>query len=256
MSEKTRIILLITFISCWFPFPSFAIELRTAAQDSAPKYYKTETNHMAGLCVDIIHAIERVDPGIRFNGYQEFVPFKRLQRQLEYGELDIFLGLKQTEKRKGKYIFLDVPLYQLNYVMAARSDDTVQIQTFDDVRSLHENGKILSVFGSAASRFLKKQGGLIINDGAESPFILLKMLKYERGRFAFYHDLGLQSTINKDGFVDDFKLFPVSFLTYYHYGAFSKNVPVEIITRVNNALETLKASGTLSEIHRKYTALK
>ncbi len=246
------IILILTGIS----FPSFAIELKTAAQESAPKYFKLEDNTMGGICVDIMQAIESVESEIQFNGYQKFLPFKRLQKYLEDGRLDVFFGFKETVKRKEKYSFLDIPLYQINYVVAVRIDDKVKINSFDDVRSLGEKGRMLTVSGTAASIFLHKEGGLLIADGAESPTILLKMLMFERGRFAFYHDLGLQSIIKNETLEKKIKILPVSFLTYYHYAVFSKNTPRETIDKVRTALEKLKDNGELAKIHSKYNLLK
>ena len=242
------IILFVTGIA----LPSFATDLKTAAQESTPKYFKLEDNTMGGICVDIMQAIENVEPEIQFNGYQEFLPFIRLQKYLENGQLDVFFGFKQTSKRKEKYNFLDIPLYQLNYVVAVRIDDKVKINSFDDIRSLGEKGKIVTVFGTAASRFLHKEGGLLVEDGARSPTTLLKMLIAKRGRFAFYHDLGLQSAIKDGALEKKIKILPVSFLTYYHYAAFSKNTPVETVDKVRTALEKLKDNGELAKIHSKY----
>ncbi len=72
-----------------------AEELKTAAQYSFPKYYKNKDGKTAGICVDIIHAIENVDPTIKVNGYQEFLPFKRLQFYLINGKLDVFFWVKK-----------------------------------------------------------------------------------------------------------------------------------------------------------------
>lgn len=239
-------------MSILIPHSLFAVELNTAAQDSAPKYYKSSTNRMAGLCVDIINAIERIDKNIKFNGYNEFTPFKRLQLQLEKGQLDVFFGIKKTDKREDTYRFINIPLYQLNYVIAVRSDDNVNIDNIDDARALHENGEILTVHGSAASKFLKAQDGLLVNDGAESPLALLKMLMFKRGRLAFYHDLGLRDIINKEGLSNDIKILPISFLTYSHYAAFSKNVSDETRNKIKIALEKLASSGELARIYKRY----
>ena len=95
-------------------FPALAIDLRTAAQESVPKYFKLEDNTMGGICVDIIKAIEDIEPRITIHGYQEFLPFKRLQNNLRSGQLDVFFGLKMTEERREIYQFLEIPLYHLN----------------------------------------------------------------------------------------------------------------------------------------------
>ncbi len=246
------IILMLTNLS----FSTLAIELRTAAQDSAPKYFKNKDNIMSGICVDIISKIEVTEPQIRFNGYQEFLPFKRLQNYLENGQLDAFCGLKKTAIRNQKYLFIDIPLYQLNYVVAVRMDDKVKINSLGDIRSLGKKGRVITIFGTAASKFLKKKSGILIDDNAYSPSTLLKMLINKRGRFAFYHDLGLQYNIKKDNLEKLVKIIPVSFSKYSHHIAFSKKTPLETIDKVRVALKTLKANGGLSRIHRKYNLLK
>jgi ABC-type amino acid transport substrate-binding protein len=211
---------------------------------------------MGGICVDIMQAIESINPDIQFDGYQTFLPFRRLQTYLESGKLDVFFGFKKTENRMQKYHFLDIPLYQLNYVVAVRMSDTVSIETFDDIRSLGEAGKVLTIYGSAASKFLHQQGGLLVDDKATSPSMLLKKLMGKRGRFAFYHDLGLQKIIEDENLKKEIRILPVSFLKYHHFAAFSKKVPTETILSVGAALEKLENNGELASIRRKYNLVE
>lgn len=256
MLRENGFLRIVILILIWLPSSSFAVELKTSAQNSSPKFYKISNNTMGGICVDIMHAIERINPEIQFNGYHTFLPFKRLQVYLERGELDVFFGLKKTEKRKQKYNFLDIPLYQINYVVAARIDDKASITTFDDIRSLSAEGKILTIFGSAASNFLHQQGGLLIDDSAASPTILLKKLMVNRGRLAFYHDLGLQKEIENENLGKEIKILPISFQKYSHYAAFSKKVPPDTILLIETALEKLRSTGELTSIHRKYNLVE
>ena len=252
-NNKLGIIILLLFIG--IPFPLFADvrhALKTAAQQSFPKYYKINSHKMGGICVDIIQAIEKADSEIKFSGYQEFLPFKRLQAYLEKGQLDVFFGLKETEKRIGKFIFLDIPLYRLNYVVAVRIENKVRINALSDIRSLGDNAIILTVFGTAASRFLHEQGGLIVDSAAKTPLIALKKLMSDRGSFVFYHDLGLASLIKKEKLEKEIRILPVSFSSYYHYAAFSKNIPLETINRIRIALEHLNENGELARIRWNY----
>ena len=232
--------------------PAGAIDLQTAAQESLPKYYRSEDNTMGGICVDIIKAIEDMEPRITVRGYQEFLPFKRLQSNLKKGQLDVFFGLKKTEGRRRIYQFLDIPLYQLNYVLAARIDDTAQIQSFDDVRSLGAECRVLTVYGTAACQFIHNAGGIRIDEGAKSPDILLKKLVNGRGRFAFYHDLGLRSIIRKNHLEQQVKILPTKFATYQHYAAFSPHVSMKTINLVGAALLKIKKSGRLDRIRQQY----
>ena len=60
-----------------------AVELRTAAQDAtAPKFVARHGPggpQVVGLCVDILHAIERLDPELRFVGTQHWLPVPRVE---------------------------------------------------------------------------------------------------------------------------------------------------------------------------------
>ena len=251
---KNRL-LIITFLLFFITIPlsSFAgnlIELKTAAQESFPKYYKSADHQMHGLCIDIIHAIEAADPELKFTGYKNFLPFKRLQSYLEKGALDVFFGFKKTAAREQKLNFLDIHLYQIDYVVAVRADDNFKIKSLDDIRAMGEEGLILTVLGTSANSFLQKQGDLLIDDAARTPSIALKKLLTGRGSFVFYHDLGLKSIIKKQGLEKQVKILPVSFLTYWHYAAFSKRVPETTIERVRIALKKLESSGVLTEIRR------
>jgi len=66
---------IITFLLAGLTTPSFTVDLKTAAQNSSPKYYMLEDISMRGICVDIIQAIEHADPEIHITGYHEFLPF-------------------------------------------------------------------------------------------------------------------------------------------------------------------------------------
>jgi len=251
MSNKIFKSAILSMVILFISVSLHAVELKTAAQESAPKYFKSDGN-MQGLCVDTMKAIEEVDSNLKFTGYENFLPFKRLQLYLYKSQLDIFFGFKKTDKRKAKYTFIDTPLYTVQYMVAVRIDDDVNINSIDDIRALGSNGKILTTFGSATSRFLNKQGGLTVDDGAQTTSLLLKKLIGKRGRFAFYHNLGLTTVIRNDNLSDKVKILPVSFLTYDHYAAVSQTIPASTVNQINDALKKLSDNGELKKIHIKY----
>ncbi|OUS31145.1 hypothetical protein A9Q99_04845 [Gammaproteobacteria bacterium 45_16_T64] len=232
--------------------PLYSIELKTSAQLSPPKYMKQSDGVLGGICIDIMNALEVADPMLKFTGKNKILPFKRLQHNLQKGAIDIFFGFKYTEKRNKDYDFITTPLYEINYVVAVKTGDDIKVNSFDDIRRLKEDGKILTRFGTAANKFLEKQNGLLVSDGAKSTSILLKKLDRGHGRFVFYHDLGLKHTIKEEGLDSKVKILPVSFLTYQHYAAVSKSTPKTTKDRVSAALEKIGRDGTLLNIHKKY----
>ena len=151
-----------------------------------------------------------------------------------------------------KYIYLDIPLYPVSYVVANRIDDKIKIDSLDDIYRLPGKENVLTVYGTGASKFLHSNCRLTIDESAKNPTILLKMLLSERGRYAFYHDLGLSHIIRTNSYENKIKILSAKFLTYNHYVAFSKHTPAKYIDKVRVALTKLENNGTLAQIYMRY----
>jgi len=248
-------IFLLMHLSLVFLFCS-TITFKTAAQNSAPKYFLNEDKKMSGLCIDIMSAISEIDEDIIFTGQNVFLPFKRMKKMLKEGEIDVFFGFVKNELREKEYVFINPTLYNVNHVLAKRKDDLVQVRSFGDIRLLGKEGKLITTFGTSTKRYLDKQGGLIIDDHGKSISANLKMLLRERGRFVYYHDLGLITTIKNEKLGEKIKVLPTSFRSYSQYVAFSKHMDKKSIEKLKKALEKLKKNGKLDKIFKKYVNIK
>ena len=76
--------------------PAFASDaylyVKTISQDGfKAKYNLLNTSH-PGICIEIMRAIERIDPDIKFIGLEHNASILRIENQLEQGEIDVFLG--------------------------------------------------------------------------------------------------------------------------------------------------------------------
>lgn len=251
--------LCVIVISCnSFVLQATSAELRTAFQDSYPKYYWSDPEKkegVAGLCVDIIRAIEK-SSGIRINAPGGFLPFKRLQAHLADGKIDIFIGMAKNDTRLKQYIFIDTPLYEVNLTVAVRKNDRADIYSIDDIRNLAPDNIILTNFGTATERFLRKQKGLSIDSKGKDLETNLKKLAYNRGRLVCFHDIGLLSAIKRYGHEEKVKILPCTLKKYYHYVAFSPTTSKELIARIDKAVQELTRSGELKEIRSRYVTLK
>lgn len=231
------------------------IELTTAYQESFPKYFRfaddSVNSEVSGLCIDIIAAIERTVP-IRITASSEFVPFKRLQKQLADKSIDIFVGMARNKNRMKKYIFIKTPLYEVHHVIAKRTDDDAHVQSFDDIRELAPDNIILTNSGTATERLLRKKKGLSIDAGGANLISNLRKLLRHRGRFFYFHDLGLYGAIKQYGYTGKVTVLPTSFKTYYHYIALAPDTPEDVITLLESALQQLKENGELARIVAGY----
>ena len=236
---------------------SYSTELKTAYQDSPPKFFLDASGKMAGLGIDIMRAMEKENSSIRFKSIRghSFLPSKRIQEYLEEGELDIFFGYIKNKKRLKRFAFLDIPIYPLKHVVAVRAEDTVNVKTFDDIRKLGKKGIILSVNGGASRNYLNKQGGLIIDAGGMTHKGNLQKLIGNRGRFVYSHNLGLVALIKQQSLQHKIKILPASFRDYFHSVAISKELSKETVKELNKTLNKLSNNGELSKILRKYTEI-
>lgn len=248
-----------------------AFEIRIVPHDSFPKYYFIETDgkkSMQGLCIDILHAIERVEPSVQFVISDKIVPVKRRWAFLKAGKIDAIICSSSNAERLKEFNFVKTPLYQLNRVIGMRRNDPTQIASFDDIRALDnsklkvcENGKrppkgtILTLLGSGGSRYIDAQGGLINKPAHTIPEALKQLVDCE-AQFIYYHDLGLKSRIKQMGLQDQLKVLPESFRVYYHRIAFGKSVPHEVVDKVDAAVVRITASGEIARLYSKYTNIE
>jgi len=82
------------------------------------------------------------------------------------------------------------------------------------------------------------------------------MLLRNRGRFVYYHNLGLITSIKKNKLEDKIKVLPTSFREYSQYVAFSKHISKEKILKIKTALEKIKRNGQLDVIFSKYSQMQ
>lgn len=233
------------------------ILLRTAAQiDTTPKYIRQLRGGMAGiggLCIDINRAIERLDPGIRFTGDQDWLPALRLEAELALGRLDNACGLSRTAEREAKFIFIEPPLFSVTYHLAARLEDDVAVSGWDDVRRLGDQGTILTVHGFGPAGRLKEMNGIRVDAGSPDVRGNLFKLVNGRGRF-FYHRMpGLDAEIRKAGLDEAVKILPAVMDRQNFYFVLGRSVPAPTVERVRQALATLDRSGELKRIVRDWT---
>ncbi len=259
MMKMYRTFVVIVFFVLMMVSSVDGVELKTGYQENSfPKYVLDQSETLAdatGICVDILAALERDVPDLTFS-VTKASPFKRILHELEKGGTDFFCCAARKEEREKKDIYLDTPVYKCSYIVAVRADDTISVENFDDIRKLAPDNVILTNAGTAAERFLKKQGGLSIDARGKDIPQNLKKLQAKRGRFYFFHDLGLASTLKRGFQGQGLKVLPASFREYHHYAVFAKHSDPEVVDRVGAALKKLAERGELKAIFEKYVSME
>ncbi len=79
------------------PVGAFALELKTSAQELFQKFFTDSSGKMSGINIDIMRAIEKEVPDLKFVGKESkdirFAPWKRIQEWLEEREVDVVFGM-------------------------------------------------------------------------------------------------------------------------------------------------------------------
>lgn len=230
------------------------ITLRTGFQDSFPKFWFENGRH-EGVCTDIIRAIEKESQGeIKFVYPDHYFPWKRLLAMLKHDELDIVFGMVKTEERKKSFRFVNYPIYSLKHIIAVRKDDDVVVNNFEDIAKLGNDGIVLTTAGTAIPEYIRRHNkDIIVEAATDSIYLCLKKLMAKRGRFVYYHDLGLKTTIRKEGLGDFVRVLPHIFREYHQYAALSNRVAAHVAVRLENILRALDEKGILSDIYKKHT---
>ncbi len=237
--------------------PCRAIDIRTVAQEGAfPKFVALDVHgkpQIGGLCIDIMRAIERLDPELHFVGDQHWIPLIRIEVGMTAGKLDAACGLIRTSARKEKFDFIDTPLFPVNYLLVVRANDDVQVKDWTDVRKLGEHGVILTIHGFVGIlSHLRDVGGLRIDMGGRDTKVNLEKLLAGRGRFFVHRSPGVVAEIANSGLRDKVKILPTVMYSETFYMMVARSMAPTVKDKINKALVQLAANGELAKLSKKW----
>ncbi|MEB0140581.1 transporter substrate-binding domain-containing protein [Undibacterium sp. CCC2.1] len=230
--------------------------LHTAAQEaSAPKFIAlsgSAQGAVGGLCIDILRALEKQDPELRFQGDQVWQPRLRIERAMADGQLDVFCGVQKNRRNRAHYQWLETPLFEVDYLLAVRADDTVAVANWEDIRRLGKDGVILALYGFGVVDRLEQLGGLQVDASATSSLSNLKKLRAGRARFYCHRSPGIKNEISKAGMSGEIRLLERPQLHEIFYMGLALNLRPEVVAKLAAALRALKQNGELKRLADRY----
>lgn len=233
--------------------PAQAIVLRTAAQEGTePKFVADGKDRVTGLCIDILRAVEQIEPTLRFVGDQRWKPLIRAFSELETGQQDVQCAMQRTAEREQRFHYLGPALYTIEYHFLARAQDTISITQWDDVRRLAPDNIVLINRGFAAGDVLARMGGIEVDANSTNPQLNLQKLIAGRGRLFFHRGPGLQRLLASTGTVDKVRILPQVMYSAKLYFVTSKKLATFITDRLERALFQLEKNGELERLMRKW----
>lgn len=231
--------------------PAPALQLRTVQQSgSLVKYDPDGSPSRPGLCLEILRAVEKVDPGLRFTGLDQQVPLKRVERLLADGLVDVFFCLLRSPERERQWRYVPVPLYVVRHVVVQRSDDTRRMETLTELAAASRTKPVLVMRGTALARRLTAANVVINEVGSERE--ALEMLTRGRADAIYGQDINLQRQVAETRLADKVRVGRNAFHEEPQYVAVRADLPAAHEERLLQALKRLERDGQLRQLADKY----
>lgn len=233
------------------------VTLTTAAQDNSPKFIQ-QNGKMAGIAVDVMRALEKVDPELKFTWEENFWPMKRIENGLmpEVASgpehIDLFVGMGKTPEREKKYRYAPTLLYSVKNVVFVRANDDAKISSLEDIKQVSGENTVLANNGYVQATTVKAIAGLKVDDGAKTNSDNLKKLIDGKGRFFYASELSGLYEAKQDGLTAKVKVLQIAGEDTGQWIAISNAVPKATADKLEAAIKKLVSSGEMTKIMNKY----
>ena len=255
MTHRRTLLAALLSASAGVPAAAPAAAFRTAAEAGVPHKFGRPASQTPGFCVAYARALTARDPGLQFEGLQQYLPVIRIERELGAGTMDVFFGLLKTPSRVKRFRFIDKPaLYVSRHRVAVRANDREldAVRGFDDIRALGDQGVVLATRGTAYASFLLHQPGLKVDDGATDHLQNLRKLARGRGRFFYQSEAVIKQLIQSEGLQDEVRMLPTVFAEEDLLVACSLQLDNVRLARLSAAMSELEADGTAGQLRAAY----
>ena len=250
MKRRLLLTLLLLATQC----PVAAQPLRVGIEDgSPPKWLHHSDGTPDGFCAQLLEQLSARSPALRFQFPQPALPQKRMEAELQNGNFDLVCGLTRTPQRSAHFLYLEPPVYAMDYVLFARADDRVAPRSWDDVRALGEHGGILLNYDSSAIRRLNTLGGLRLDPTGRTVEQNLRKLQSGKGRFFFYIRHGGEAEIRRLKLEREIRVVEPALDHQDFFLLLGRHVVPEQRDALQEALRAFAASGQLQALQKQWS---
>ncbi len=224
--------------------------LRVTGQESLPpKWIPQEGGPSTGVCPDILAAISRIEPRLRFTGLDDIRSVLVIEQNLRLGTADIACALVSTPLRRHIAIAIPQPLYVSRQRLAAAADDTAEINSLDDLSRLKP---LVTTSRGAAYIDQLRERGIPVDDSTGSNVTNLKKVVAGHVRYFYMNELTLHWLIRQLSLQDRVKLMPAVLKEDSMFLWVSKKAPPQAVPLLAAAVKKLNDSGELARIYARW----
>ncbi|WP_426337589.1 substrate-binding periplasmic protein [Pseudoduganella sp. R-31] len=242
-----------TLLFATLPIAAVATEfvLRVTGQESLPpKWIQQDGRASTGVCPDILAAISRVEPRLRFTGLDDIRSVLVIEQNLRLGNAEIACALVSTPLRRHIAIAIPQPLYVSRQRLAAAADDTAEINSLDDLARLKP---LVTTSRGAAYIDQLRALGITVDDSTGSNVTNLRKILAGHGRYFYMNELTLHWLIREQKLQDRIKLMPAVLKEDSMFLWLSKKAPPQAAPLLAAAVKKLSDSGELARIYARWS---
>lgn len=221
------------------------------AQEKAPHKFILGTGQPRGICPDLLQAMQKLEPALRFEGMDRELSLSLIDQGLRNGSVGAACGLLEQPARHAYARRVETPLYVARQMVAVRSNDDALPASLAELRKLAGKQPVITVRGSAQGAFLQGHGFRIDESTGDYQANLRKLLA-QRSRFFYGGEFALRRAIQAAGLQGQIKLLPKVFHEEAIFFWTSRKLSAAQHERIERALSRLQASGDLARIVRSY----
>jgi glutamate/aspartate transport system substrate-binding protein len=227
------------------------MEVRVAAQDAiAPKWIQLP-ERAAGICPDVIAAIERVEPRLHFSGYRSRRSLPGIEAGLESGSLDAACALIGSPRRHAIAVPVGKSVYLTRHMLAARAGDQAVVR---DLRDLVRMGSLVTSQRGSVFTDELRAAGVRVDDATDDNRLNLRKMLGGHGRFAYVNELTLRHYLRSEGLDARVRVLPVVLGAEPAYFWVSRKADPALAPMLGAAIDKLKADGELERIFAYWAA--
>jgi len=230
-----------------------ALEVRVASQEVLEPKWLHDGERIVGICPDIMAAIERIEPLLRFVGYQRNSrSLSGIEAGLDTGTLDAACGLVSSPRRLAIGQPVGKPIFFVRHYLAVRKDDPVAITSTADLARL---GDLVTTQRASVFTERLRDAGVRVDDATDDNGVNLRKVLAGHGRFAYVNDLTLRYLIRKERLEDRVRVLPVVLGDEPMYFWVGHRADPALAPLLGAAIDRLKASGELDRIYARWAEL-
>lgn len=229
------------------------ITLRIMAQGSVPPKWLAAGGKVTGVCPDILAAIEKIEPRLRFTREFEIRSIALLEQGLENGKIDAACALFDTARRRQVARIVGPALYMVRHRLAARSDDPVTVGSMEELARLKP---LITTLRSASYAGQLRALGLEVDDSSGDNSVNLKKIIAGHGRFLYISELTLAWLMEQDAFKGKVRMVDWIIKQEPIYFHVSKQAAPGADQLVGQALVKLHDMGELARIYERWSRVR